>query len=129
MRPTKEEEKSNTKWGFEVDNSKKNSEMERPINPADALHLGHKKRSWRRLINREKSDSNMNELTTGKRKFNQELAIDSESYVEDVTKKAKIDNENSKVFTIIEPFWPIMNDGANSSQIISAAVKGAVDRK
>ncbi|MBA0779466.1 hypothetical protein Gotri_003716 [Gossypium trilobum] len=109
------EDKSNKNWCVEVDNSKDNSEMEEPTNLIGAHHLGHKKSSWRRLVNRHKSDSNMFEITIGKQKFNQESAEGPEpySYVEDVTKRVKFDDENSESFTIVEALRPITKEDVN----------------
>ncbi|MBA0695806.1 hypothetical protein Goari_002405 [Gossypium aridum] len=125
------EDKSNKNWCVEVDNSKDNSEMEGPTNLIGAHHLGHKKSSWYRLVKRHKSDSNMSEITTDKRKFNQESAEGPEpySYVEDVTKRVKFDDGNSEAFTIVEALWPITNEDVDSSKTYLVAAKWSADRK
>lgn len=93
--------------------------------------MGHKKRSWRRLVNRDIFDTNMSETIMGKRKFNQEELdnIEPYSFVEDIAKRAKSKNGYLEVLTIIEPSWPISKDDLDSSQIISVAAKWQADRK
>ncbi|MFQ6644919.1 hypothetical protein Gotur_019274, partial [Gossypium turneri] len=123
--PIEWEDKSNKNWCVEVDNSKDNSEMKGPNNLIRAHHLCHKKSSWRRLVNRHESDSNMSEITIGKRKFNQESAEGPEpySYVEDVTKRVKFDDGNSEAFTIVEALRPITKEDVGSSQTLLVAAK------
>ncbi|MBA0881312.1 hypothetical protein Goshw_021884 [Gossypium schwendimanii] len=124
-------DKSNKNQCVEVENLKGNSELEGSTNLIGAQQLGHKKRSWHRLVNRDILDTNMSETIMGKRKFNQEESDDIEPYssVEDIAKRIKFDSGYSKVLIIIEPSWPISKEDLDSLQIISATAKWQADRK
>ncbi|MBA0863866.1 hypothetical protein Goshw_026787 [Gossypium schwendimanii] len=125
------EDKSNKNQCVEVENLKGNSELEEFTNLVGAQQLGHKKRSWSRLVNRDIFDTNMSETIMGKRKFNQEELDNNEpySFVKDIAKRVKYNNGYLEVLTIIEPSWPISKDDLDSSQIILVATKWQADRK